>query len=196
VADFDITIIDVIKNSILLSLRKFYSRDLEFPYVNDDKTTSVIIADAYAISLEDIEKKPAILLNRAIISSREVGMGKLGMNFKTGETTYSYQFNCQVEINNVATKGLVAERLACKTGNFFLGNRRALKKLGFIQLLSVAIGTETPQAMSAQEELVVVPVVLNTIFATKYIEKVIGKELTEVDINEISEAVWSIVVKP
>lgn len=193
--DRDITIADIIKDTIILSLRKFYSKDLEFTYVNDDKQTNVIISDAYSVSLEDIEKKPAIVLNRAIISAKEMGMGKAGYNFKTGESTYLYQYNCQVEINNIATKGLVAERLANKTGSFFLGNRKALKKLGFIQILTVAIGGETPQAMSMQEELVVVPVIINTIFASKFTEKIIGVELTEVDINEIGEAIWNLIIR-
>jgi len=174
---------DIIKDSILKILRDIFSNHPEFKFDIDPLKSQITICDSYAASLEDVEKRPLIVLMRPTLSIAEVGGTSHFVNMKKGMKQMTLSIGTTIEINCVAKSGIVAERLASYVALIFIVNKDLLRRYGFHKIQSISISGEMPQAFSEREEKVIVSVSIQTILMLNFIIEPKTLEIKEVGIE-------------
>jgi hypothetical protein len=153
---------DIVKDNILKILRDIFLTHPEFPFDPDPNSSKIMICDSYAATLEDVEKKPLIVLLRPTLAIAEVGGTSHFTDMKKGSKKITLNIGTTIEINCVAKSGIVAERLASLIALIFIVHKDYLRNYGFHKIQSISISGEMPQVLSEREEKVVVSVSIQT----------------------------------
>jgi hypothetical protein len=180
------SITDYTKDAILGVLQEFFSIEKnagEFLWHADIKQSKILIADKYTINLEDVEKKPSIVVIRGAQSWGRRGIDQLqgweGPNTGSRHTDIVLgTFNCTC----MSANGLEAESLADTVFAFFSFFRKALReKVHALQdLQGVSLGEELVAVTDSKHDVSVVPVTVSTAFQWSWLVQRQGKPVKDV----------------
>lgn len=170
---------DEVKNRIIEFLQFVFSNSQRFQYLSDEIESKVSISDVFP-KKEDYEKKPAIVVRRENMFLTNRGIGHfLGWTYsKNFGSRFMDMLQSQVVIECYSREGLEAEKIANIVFGSLLFFRRKLREVGRIHDILVAnIGPETPQRISSEITLAMVPVQLSFTFTEMWTTETIGKDL-------------------
>lgn len=180
---------DFAKDTVLSLLQEFFSNEknvgADLLYNREPALSRISIVDKYTINLEDVDKRPAIVVIRGAQSwaRRSLGQfeGTTGPN--TGEK-FTDLVNGAVNCTCMSTEGLEAEKIAWICFAFFQMFRRAIQKVAKLHdLQSVVLGEELAAQTDSKIDVSVVPVSLNLIFQWHWIMETKGPPLGAVDVR-------------
>jgi len=163
---------DVAKDRILEFLQRLFAQDElygtegklenDFKWHLDTSLTKILIMDSNTENLEEVEKRPALILSRAPIQWQKLAIDQfVGANWQTGAKQYSDILSTSLRINCFSRNGLEAELLSCIVFQSMQFFARELKSLNEIfDVTSVSIGEEAIVSSDSQIDLSVVPVII------------------------------------
>jgi hypothetical protein len=160
-------ITDYAKDAVLSLLQEFFSMEKnagEFLFNRDVSLSRILIADKYTINLEDVEKKPAIVVIRGAQAWGRRGldqfMGWEGKNVGERRTDLIQgSFNCTC----MSKQGLEAENLAHAVFSFFTYFKSVIRDRvkGIHDIQGVVLGEELVAKSDSDVDVSVVPVQLS-----------------------------------
>lgn len=184
-------ITDYAKDAILALLQEFFSNkknvgpDLTFSQNPSD--SKILIADKYTINLEDVEKKPAIVVIRGAQSWSNRGLDQ----FKSWEgpgidDRFTALINGAFSCACMSKQGLEAESIAHAVFAFFQMFRRTIRKTikGIHDIRSIQLGEELLAISDSDTDVSVVPVTLNMLFQWTWVLAQKGPKLRDVRVNQ------------
>jgi hypothetical protein len=181
---------DFAKDTIIALLQEFFANDKNFPpeylFNRDLSQSAILIADKYTYNLEDVEKRPAIVVIRGAQSWTRRGLdqfkGWVG-DAQASEFTDLIQgsFSCTC----MSRHGLEAESLAHSVFAFFQFFRRMLrdKTKGIHDVTSIILGEEMAAKTDSNIDVSVVPVQIVLMFQWKWKLTQVAPVFRDVDIN-------------
>jgi len=163
---------DVVKDRILEFLQRLFGQEElygtngklgnDFLWQLDTTLTKILIMDSNTENLEEVEKRPALILSRAPIQWQKIAIDQFSsMDWKTGAKSYSDLLSTSLRINCFSRNGLEAEFLASvvfQCIQFFSHELKSLKEI--FDVASVSIGEEAIVSSDSQIDLSVVPVII------------------------------------
>lgn len=170
---------DEVKNRLLEFLRFIFSLSEQFAFSDDEVASKISISDVFP-KKEDFEKRPAIVVRRENMMLTNRGIGHfMGWTFsKNFGSRFQDLLQSQVVIECYSREGLEAEKLANMVFGAILFYRRKLREVGRVHDILVAnIGPETPQRVSSEITLAMVPVQLSFTFTESWTTEEIGRDL-------------------
>lgn len=183
-------ITDYAKDTVLALLQEFFSNEKnvgdEFLFNRDLTQSRVLIADKYTINLEDVAKKPSIVVIRGAQSWSRRGIDQHlswegpGVADRFTDLIMG-SFNCTC----MSAQGLEAESLAHATFAFFQFFRKVIrnKVKGVHDIASVVLGEEQAAVTDSQIPVSVVPVQISLLFQWTWKLEQAGPVLKDVDVN-------------
>jgi hypothetical protein len=151
-----------IKRFFLSFLQAYFQQNVKYTWQANSQTTSIIIADKFAMDLDLAHKKPALVLSRGSMRWLNTSIGqKYKIDLLSGNTEYTDLLASSVTINCMAKNGLVAEELALVVRNILTAEREQLRSNGLHKINSIGIGEERSLSTSSEHELTVVPVTVD-----------------------------------
>lgn len=184
---------DFAKDTVLSLLQEFFSNEKNagrLVFNQSPGQSAIMIADKYTVNLEDVEKKPAIVVIRGTIVPAERGLdsflGWTGPN--TGEV-FTQMLQATVNCTCMSRKGLEAEEIAWKVFAFFGMFRRRLREQvkGLHDIKPVALGEELAAMTDSDIDVSVVPVTLSMQFQWKWVLEQKSPALGSVDVKTYSD---------
>lgn len=182
-----LSLTDYAKDTILGILQEFFSIEknvgTDFLYNRDLTASKVLIADKYTINLEDVEKKPAIVVMRGAQSWGRRGLDQFlkweGPNTGRRHTDLVQgTFNCTC----MSRQGLEAETIAHFVFGFFsffkAPIRDAIKGVHDIQ--GVILGEELVAKTDSDNDVSVVPVTVSLLFQWSWLVEQKGPQFKDV----------------
>jgi len=183
------SVTDFTKDAILGVLQEFFSNENnagEFLWRADIKQSKILIADKYTLNLEDVEKKPSIVVIRGAQSWGRRGIDQFqgweGPNTGSRHTDIILgTFNCTC----MSANGLEAESLADTVFAFFSFFKKVLRsKVPALQdLQGVALGEELVAVSDSKQDVSVVPVTISTAFQWSWLVEQRGKPVENVNVT-------------
>lgn len=170
---------DEVKNRLIQFLRFIFSRSSIFQWTEDELQSKISISDVFP-KREDPEKKPAIVVSREnmMLTNRGIGHFKGWTFSKNFGSRYMDLLQSQVVIECYSREGLEAEKIANIVFGSLLYYRKKLREVGRIHDVLVAnIGKETPQRVSSEITLSMVPVQLSFSFTESWTVETLGEDL-------------------
>ena len=180
---------DFAKDTVLSLLQEFFSKEsnvgAELLWNGDPKVSRISIVDKYTVNLEDVDKRPSIVVVRGAQSwaRRSVGQfeGSVGPNVADKFTDL---VNGGVTCTCLSTQGLEAERMAWTCFAFFQMFRRAIQKVKKVHdIQSVVLGEEMAAETDSKVVVSVVPVTLSLLFQWHWVLEQKGPPLQDLDVR-------------
>lgn len=180
---------DFAKDTVLTLLQEFFSNPKNagrLLFNRDPGQSEILIADKYTINLEDVDKKPAIVVVRGTLVPAERGLDSfLGWMGPNTAETFTQMLQGSVNCTCLSRKGLEAEEIAWKVFAFFGMFRRKIREQvkGVHDVKPVALGEELAAVTDSDHEMSVVPVTLSLQFQWKWVLEQLGPPLKGVDVT-------------
>jgi hypothetical protein len=179
---------DFAKDTVLSLLQEFFSIEknvgADLLYNREQSLSKISIVDKYTINLEEVDKRPAIVVIRGAQTWGRRGIGQFegwtGPN--TGEK-FTDLVNGAVNCTCMSTNGLEAERIAWITFAFFQMFRRVIARGKLHDIQSVVLGEELAAQTDSKIDVSVVPVSLNLLFQWHWVLEQHGPPLGDVDVK-------------
>lgn len=180
---------DFAKDTVLSLLQEFFSNEknvgAELLWNGDPKASRISIVDKYTVNLEDVDKRPAIVVVRGTQTwmRRSVGQyeGQVGPN---AADKFTDLVNGGVTCTCISSEGLEAERIAWICFGFFQMFRRVIQKVKKVHdVQSVALGEEMAAETDSKGVVAIVPVSLSLLFQWHWILEQKGPPLKDVDVR-------------
>jgi hypothetical protein len=183
-------ITDYAKDAVLSLLQEFFSVEKNagpFLFNRDANLTKILIADKYTINLEDVEKKPSIVVMRGAQAWGRRGidqfLGWEGKNVGERRTDLVQgAFNCTC----MSRQGLEAENIGHMVFAFFTYFKSVLRDSvkGIHDIQGVVLGEEMIAKSDSDVEVSVVPVQLSLLLQWSWLLEQKGRpEFHGVTIN-------------
>jgi len=149
------------KRVFLSFAQELFALHSKYTWRRDVNTTSIFIADKYALDTKFLEKKPAIILERGGMRWERSSIAqRMDLHLTNMQEDYSDLIRGTVRYNCLAKNGLVAEEIALALLNAVTGFKKQFRKNGIHQILDISVGEETLLKADADIELSVVPVII------------------------------------
>jgi hypothetical protein len=111
------------------SPRLFGDTRNKYLYSDDEKSTSIMIADFNTTNLNSVNVKPALLVSRGNISPKQLGLGdKTRQTFLAAQEERELLLNVSMSVNCYAREGLEAEFLAVVVFKLFRYMNQQIQK--------------------------------------------------------------------
>ena len=174
-------ITDYAKDAVLSLLQEFFTNEKnagEFLYNRDVSLSKILIADKYTINLEDVDKKPAIVVIRGAQAWGRRGidqfLGWEGKNVGERRTDLVQgSFNCTC----LSRQGLEAETLAHIVFSFFTYFKSVIRDgvKGIHDIQGVVLGEELSAKSDSDHDVSVVPVQLSLLLQWSWLLEQTGR---------------------
>ena len=168
-------ITDFAKDTILALLQEFFSNEenvpSEFLFNRDLSQSKILIAYKYTYNLEDVEKRPAIVVIRGAQSWARRGNDQfLGWKGNAQAEQFTDLINGSFSCTCMDREGLVAEQIGHVCFAFFQFFRRMLRdrRKGIHDVTSVVLGEELAAQTDSRIDVAVVPVQIGLMFQWKW----------------------------
>ena len=149
----------------LFSEAALYDGKNEYRWSLDMAVSKILIADAFTEDLEEIEKRPAIILRRGNTGWMNTSLeNRLAVSFQTGSRTFKDMIHTDLTAECLSRNGLEAEFLADLVFQGIRFFALQIRQRGAFWVDSVAIGPETLIQSDSQQELTAVPVGMRLFF--------------------------------
>jgi len=184
------SITDYAKDTVLSVLQEFFSNEknvgAELLFNRELDQSKVLIADKYTYNLDDVEKRPGVVVMRGAQTWTRRGLDQ----FKGWEGPNTAErftdlvqgtFTCQC----MSKVGIEAESIAHLVFGFFQFFRRALRDRvkGIHDITSIALGEELVALSDSKVEVSVVPVTIVLMFQLSWKLEQQGPMLRDVDVT-------------
>ncbi len=184
-------ITDYAKDAILAALQEFFSNKKnvgpELAFSQNPSDSGILIADKYTINLEDVEKKPAIVVIRGAQAWSNRGLDQhKGWEGPGVDDRFTDLINGSFSCTCMSKQGLEAESIAHTVFTFFRMFRRTIRKeiKGIHDITSVQLGEELLAVSDSDTDVSVVPVTLNMSFQWTWKLGQKGPVLREIAVNK------------
>jgi hypothetical protein len=183
-------ITDYAKDTILGVLQEFFSNEKnvgpDFLYNRNIPESKTLIADKYTINLEDIEKRPAIIVMRGAQSWGRRGLDQfLGWEGKNTGSRHTDLVQSTFNCTCMSRQGLEAETLAHFVFGFFSFFKKPLREgliKGLHDIQGVILGEELVAKTDSDNDVSVVPVTISMLFQWKWLVEQRGPEFRDVTV--------------
>jgi len=143
-----IFITDASRDPFILFLKSYFAEHPEYVWSEDPTNRKILIADAYALSVEDIEKLPSIIVMRGPLTLENPSMAYGSIEWdvlKNFEDKHMIRM-CRgsLRVHTVAHDGIIAERLANEVMYAVEAFKDLLRKVGYHSINPVNISPEQP----------------------------------------------------
>lgn len=146
------------KDKIILSLKSFFASHKEFTWSKIEKSSKIVITDAFPVDKDNTDKYPCIVLQRGTMTWRSGHLSQRTYNNlqerKSGLDILDGDFLCHC----VSTAGLEAERIAEEVFLFFTRFRDEISLKGLFDVRGITMMDEQIRKGGSDVELVSVPV--------------------------------------
>lgn len=134
------------RDIMILFLKSYFSMHEEYIWSEDAASRKIVIADAFSVSHEDIEKLPHIIVQRSSIgiAAKTFSDNLNVFDFKNATKVKIFPMQCGLRVHCIAQNGLVAEKLASEVVCAVYGAKDVLKVGGFQAIELQQIGIEEP----------------------------------------------------
>ena len=178
------------KDAILVVLQEFFSNEknvgAEFLFNRDITQSKILIADKYTLNLEDVDKRPAIVVIRGAQTWSRRGLDQfVGHEGPAVADRFTDLIQGSFNCTCMSRQGLEAEAIAHAVFAFFQYFRRVIRHQvkGIHDITSVVLGEELAATTDSQIEISVVPVSISLAFQWTWKLEQKGPELKDVDIE-------------
>jgi hypothetical protein len=177
------------KDTILLALQEFFSNGSNagdsFLFNPSLDQSKILIADKYTTNLEEVEKKPAIVVMRGAQSWTRRGIGQhLGRVGPGHADTFKDMINGSFTCLCMSKVGPEAEEIGHMAFVLFQMFRKAIiKDTGVHDIQSVTLGEEIASVTDSKIDIAVVPVTLNLLITWDWKLEERGPVLREVNVD-------------
>lgn len=143
------TVLDIPRDIMILFLKSYFSEHPEYYYSEDPQKRKILIADQFALDVEDIEKLPSIIVQRGPVSFLKLGIGDSTTdvrninNWMERDTVRACSLSLRLYV--VAHDGLIAESIADECVSAIIAYKDVLRESGFYKIDVASIGVEQPQ---------------------------------------------------
>lgn len=141
-------ITDISRDPFILFLKAYFSEHPKYVWSEDPENRTILIADAYALSIEDIEKLPAIIVMRGPLSIETPAMtqGAIEWDFTNNfEDKHIVKLlRGSLRVHHVSHDGLISEELANEVIYISEAFKDLLRKIGYYDIRAVNISQEQP----------------------------------------------------
>jgi hypothetical protein len=149
----------------LFSEKELYDGKNDFLWAPAIADSKILIADAYTEDLEQMEKRPAIVLRRGNTGWMNTSLGnRLAVSFQTGSRSYKDMIHTDLTAECLSRNGLEAEFLADLVFQGIRFFSLQIRQRGAFWIDSAAVGPETLIQSDSQQELTAVPVGMRLLF--------------------------------
>lgn len=152
-------VIDV-KHKILSFLQTYFAnKSSAYPWSSTYSQSKIVIADKFAVDLESIQKKPAIIMARG-----QTRWAKLTLDQRDSSsiTTHDKVFKDLVRVsftlNVLGKNGIALENIAGTLFDILVGYKDVLKEVGIHQINAIEVGQEEAVQVTSEIDLTRVPV--------------------------------------
>ncbi len=166
---------DFAKDTIIALLQEFFSSDKnvpdEFRFNANLQQSAILIADKYTYNLEDVEKRPAIIIIRGAQNWARRGLDQFkGWKGDAQAENFTDLINGSFSCTCMARDGLVAEQMGHACFAFFQMFRRMIRdrNRGIHDITSIQLGEELAAKTDSRIEVAVVPVQIGLQFQWKW----------------------------
>lgn len=146
------------KDTLLLSLKAFFSTHCEFKWSPNPSDSGLSITDAFPVEKDQKGNYPAIVVQRHEFGWRNGHLGQAVYNNmqdeESGLDLLRGSFSCLC----ASTMGLEAERLAEIVFLFFTRYRKVISCKGLFDIQNPTLGSEQLTKFGSDTDIVVVPV--------------------------------------
>lgn len=160
-SDFSLAINDSIwiKRFFLSFLQAYFQEHTKYTWKYSSHDTGIIIVDKFAMDLDVVSKKPALVLSRGPMRWMNTSIGQRSyVDLISDNREYTDLLQSSVTINCIAKNGLVCEELALIVRNVLTGQKDQLRKNGLHKILAIDVGEERAMSINVEPEVSVVPV--------------------------------------
>ena len=166
---------DFAKDTVLSLLQEFFSKKVnvgeDFLFNPNPAESKILIADKYTVNLEEVAKRPAIVVIRGAQTWGNRGLGQFaGLEGRNTAETFTDLVQGVVNCTCLSKQGLEAERIGWNVFAFFQMFRRTIQNTtkGVHDIGAMVLGEELAAATDSGEELSVVPLSLNLTFQWRW----------------------------
>ncbi len=151
-----------------LWIKKFFLNFLQAYFAEHSKYTwslntnsKLLIVDKYAMDLEIVSNKPALVLSRGYYRWYRSSIGQTySKSLLSANTRYTDLIAGVVTINCMAKNGIVCEELAATLSTIFTGYKATLKRNGLHSIDAIVVEEERVMSVNSDIDLTVVPVTI------------------------------------
>ena len=183
-------ITDYAKDAIIGVLQEFFAMEKnvggDLLFNRDLAQSRILIADKYTINMEDVEKKPSIVVIRGAQSWGRRGIdqfqGWSGPNVGSKHTDLIQgSFNCTC----MSRQGLEAEKIAFTVFGFFSFFKKVLRDIikGMHDIQGIVLGEELVARTDSEVDISVVPVSVSLLFQWSWLVERVGPPFRDVSVN-------------
>jgi hypothetical protein len=180
-ADFSDRVVDL----FISFLRELYKHRDDFTYDDDDRITKIMVFDKYAINMDAVAQKPALVTDLKPISKQDVSMddraGVRHPDFNKGSEYRTTLFNATLLIHAVSSIQWESRHLAFLTGMGITGFEPEIRRQGIITDVNVVtpIGEPVKLVTSSRAEIWSTPTTVQVAFEETWVRSIIKSELLE-----------------
>lgn len=180
---------DFAKDTVLSLLQEFFSKETnvgaDLLYNQDPTLSRIAIVDKYTFNLEEVDKRPMIVVVRGAQTWARHGLGQYeGQVGPNAADKFTDLVNGAVTCTCISTVGLEAEKMGWIAFAFFQMFRRAIQKVKKVHdIQAVALGEELAAETDSKVAVSVVPVTLSLLFQWHWVLEQQGPPLGNVDVK-------------
>jgi len=180
---------DFAKDTVLSLLQEFFSKETnvgaELLYNGDPSISRIAIVDKYTVNLEDVDKRPSIVVVRGTQTWTRRGLGQFESSVGPNHADkFTDLVNGSVTCTCLSSQGLEAEKMAWFVFGFFQMFRKVIQKVTKIHdIQSIALGEEMAAETDSKAVVSVVPVSLSLLFNWSWTLEQRGPEFKDVDVR-------------
>lgn len=170
--------------SIIRILRRLFELHERYTYSDSEELRKILILNSFPKSIDDIERKPAIVVTRGQFNWQTSSINRL-LKREFNRTTSIELISGGVRINTIGLTQAEAEDIASHIFTIFMVFRAAMRREKFVKIESINLSQVTPRMLASNVEVFECPVDIMLVTAISWTMEPKGPllEVVTLDIN-------------
>jgi hypothetical protein len=157
---YQVNVLIDVKHKILSFLQTYFAnKSTSHAWSSTYSQSKITIADKYAVDLESVEKKPAIIMSRGPTRWSHISIGqRANSELTTYGKTYKDLVRVAFTLNVIGKNGIVLENIAGSIFDILVGYKDTLREVGIHAIEAVEVGEEQVIQSDSEINLTRIPV--------------------------------------